>query len=77
MPRFTLFVTRYSHLGDVSNRQSDRTQTVLTIDHPGQAHNGGWLSFGPKDGCFYVGVGDGGNGYDTKPVQRNPDTGNA
>ena len=74
-----IHVVRYQVQGDPATSliaDPNSAQTVLTIDHPGQAHNGGWLSFGPKDGYLYVGVGDGGNGYDTGPG-HNPDTGNA
>jgi glucose/arabinose dehydrogenase len=74
-----IHVVRYQVQGDpATSLIADPTsaQTVLTIDHPGQAHNGGWLAFGPNDGYLYVGVGDGGNGYDTGPG-HNPDTGNA
>ncbi|MDE0462112.1 MAG: PQQ-dependent sugar dehydrogenase [Caldilineaceae bacterium] len=35
-------------------------EVILTIEQPHEAHNGGRLAFGPKDGYLYVGSGDGG-----------------
>ena len=74
-----IHVVRYRVQGDPATSliaDPNSAQTVLTIDHPGQAHNAGWLAFGPKDGYLYVGVGDGGNEDDTGPGHT-PDTGNA
>ena len=36
---------------------------VIQYDQPETNHNGGWLAFGP-DQNLYIGVGDGGGGYD-------------
>lgn len=33
---------------------------LLTFSQPFSNHNGGWIGFGPDDGFFYIGVGDGG-----------------
>jgi glucose/arabinose dehydrogenase len=43
---------------------------ILTIDHPLNNHNGGWLGFGP-DGLLYMGIGDGGGGGDTSNNAQN------
>jgi glucose/arabinose dehydrogenase len=39
------------------------SDVILTIAHPRNNHNGGWLGFG-KDGLLYVATGDGGGGGD-------------
>ena len=43
---------------DLAEPASERE--VITIAHPGGAHNGGHISFG-ADGYLYVAAGDGGN----------------
>src|SRR3954467_6956713 len=43
---------------------------ILTIDHPLNNHNGGWLAFGP-DNLLYMGVGDGGGAGDTANNAQN------
>jgi len=40
-------------------------KVLLTFAQPAVNHNGGTIGFGPKDGYFYVGFGDGGGGGDT------------
>jgi len=57
-------VARYSvSAGDPNVADPSSGVTVLTIDQPISNHNGGQLQFGP-DGQLYVGMGDGGGGYD-------------
>jgi uncharacterized protein (TIGR03437 family) len=38
----------------------------LTVNPPYSNHNGGQLAFGPRDGYFYIGMGDGGSGGDPR-----------
>ncbi|HYN83610.1 MAG TPA: PQQ-dependent sugar dehydrogenase [Pyrinomonadaceae bacterium] len=47
-------------------------QIVLTIGQPFANHNGGQLSFSPRDGFLYVGMGDGGSGGDPGNRAQNP-----
>ncbi|MGC3999696.1 MAG: PQQ-dependent sugar dehydrogenase [Anaeromyxobacter sp.] len=37
---------------------------ILEVDQPYENHNGGWIGFGPDDRFLYLGLGDGGSGYD-------------
>jgi len=46
---------------------------LLTIEQPYSNHNGGELQFGP-DGYLYIGMGDGGSGFDPQCRAQNPDT---
>jgi glucose/arabinose dehydrogenase len=46
---------------------------VLTVAQPFTNHNGGNLAFGP-DGYLYIGLGDGGSGYDPNGNGQNLDT---
>ena len=43
---------------------------LLTIPHPNDNHNGGWIAFGP-DELLYVAVGDGGGAGDTDNNAQN------
>ena len=45
---------------DVANPIGTR---ILTIPHPFENHNGGWIAFGP-DGYLYIATGDGGDAGD-------------
>ncbi len=46
---------------------------LLTIEQPYSNHNGGLLQFGP-DGYLYIGMGDGGSGFDPECRAQKPDT---
>jgi glucose/arabinose dehydrogenase len=39
-------------------------EPLLTVTQPFSNHNGGSIEFSPYDGMLYVGMGDGGSGYD-------------
>jgi glucose/arabinose dehydrogenase len=49
------------------------SDVILTIPHPRNNHNGGWLGFG-KDGLLYVATGDGGGGGDPDQNGQNKAT---
>ena len=48
---------------DPNRADLESGQEILTLDQPDDVHNGGMLVFGP-DGYLYLGVGDGGEGFD-------------
>ncbi|HKA16409.1 MAG TPA: PQQ-dependent sugar dehydrogenase [Myxococcota bacterium] len=59
-------VVRYHVSSDPGVADAASATPVLTIPHPADNHNGGWIAFGP-DGDLYIGVGDGGGAYDDGP----------
>ena len=48
---------------DPNRADLESGQVILTLDQPGDVHNGGMLVFGP-DGYLYLGVGDGGTEFE-------------
>jgi glucose/arabinose dehydrogenase len=55
-----LIVARYHLTSDANVADPKSEEIILTIPQPTEAHHGGQLEFGPKDGFLYIGSGDGG-----------------
>jgi glucose/arabinose dehydrogenase len=55
-------IARFQASGDTADPASEKD--LLKLDQPFPNHNGGVLSFGPKDGYLYAGLGDGGSAGD-------------
>jgi hypothetical protein len=49
-------------------------QIIITADQPADNHNGGSIEFGQADGFLYIGLGDGGGGFDTFDNGQNTNT---
>ena len=58
---------------DASHADASSGRPILTVDHPFENHNGGWIAFGP-DGALYVGIGDGGSAGDPGNNAQNPES---
>jgi glucose/arabinose dehydrogenase len=67
-------VARYRASADDPNRADPASaRTLLTVGQPFANHNGGQLQFGP-DGYLYIGLGDGGSGFDPGCRAQRADT---
>ena len=51
----------------------DSEQVILEVPQPASNHNGGMIAFGP-DSMLWIGMGDGGGGYDQFQSGQNPQT---
>ncbi len=49
-------------------------QLIYTTNQPAGNHNGGSIAFNPMDGFLWIGLGDGGGGYDTFGNGNNKNT---
>ncbi|MEO8444375.1 MAG: PQQ-dependent sugar dehydrogenase, partial [Gammaproteobacteria bacterium] len=58
-------------LDNVTSPSVTTEQVLLTVNQPFDNHNGGDIAFG-NDGFLYLGLGDGGDGYD--PLNSGQDT---
>jgi len=47
---------------------------IMTLPQPFSNHNGGMLAFSPVDGYLYIGLGDGGSGFDPQGNGQNLNT---
>jgi glucose/arabinose dehydrogenase len=56
--------------GDPNHVDPDSFRIVIQAAQPFGNHNGGSMAFGP-DGYLYLGLGDGGDGFDTAQTGRN------
>ena len=56
------------------NNNNWQEDIILSVKQPFGNHNGGNLLFGPDDGYLYIGLGDGGSGFDPQDHGQNPRT---
>ena len=56
----TSVVSRFSVTSDPEKGDENSEMIILELKQPFGNHNGGHLTFGPKDGMLYIGFGDGG-----------------
>lgn len=67
-------IARYHVTADPNVADPKSEQIILVIPKKTDAHNGGHLAFGPKDGYLYIGIGDGGLQNDPTNEAQNPDS---
>jgi glucose/arabinose dehydrogenase len=67
-----IVVARYRTSADLNVANPSSRVPILTIPHREAAnHNGGMITFGPKDGYLYISVGDGGGGQSANGQRTN------
>jgi glucose/arabinose dehydrogenase len=64
-------IARYTVSDNPDVADPESVMTIANIKQPIGNHNGGMLAFGPNDGYLYIGMGDGGGGYDPKNRAQN------
>jgi len=58
-------ISRFQVSSENPDSADKNTEVILlTFNQPFSNHNGGWIGFGPDDGYFYIGTGDGGSAGD-------------
>tara|TARA_S200000501_G_C20797934_1_gene732678 strand:- start:158 stop:1348 length:1191 start_codon:yes stop_codon:yes gene_type:complete len=57
-------VSRFSVSKNPNIANKDSEKIIIKVSQPFGNHNGGHITFGPKDGMLYIGFGDGGKGGD-------------
>lgn len=67
-------VSRFSTSDEINIADKDSEINILGIPQPYGNHNGGHLTFGPKDGFLYIGLGDGGKWGDPYNNAQNLNT---
>lgn len=62
----SMVVEEYARsMSNPDTAEADPVATMLNYQDPAPNHNGGTIQFNPLDGFLYIGLGDGGGGYDT------------
>ena len=72
--RDSTIVSRFTVSNDPNLADRDSEKLIIKIAQPFGNHNGGHLTFGPKDGMLYIGLGDGGGDGDPYNNAQNQNT---